>query len=208
MTHKKILVAVITVLLLSFYNSHAQEKNTFDFGLKGGINFNKITSSGNILPFDYKTANSFLGGAFLRLNLGRIYIQPEGYFTGKRSEVAVVIQDADSSMIQLQDFVTITSFDIPLLLGYKLINDDKFNARIYAGPVFTSILSQKLGDLDVLNNGNYQFEKKSTGYQIGVGFDIGDLTIDGRYENSLTDWNNTYNQRIQLYQISVGFKIF
>ena len=110
--------------------------------------------------------------------------------------------------MQLQDLVRITSFDIPILVGFKLINDNKFNARVYAGPVFTSILNQKLGSLQVLNDGNYQFEKKNTGYQIGIGLDLGDLTIDGRYENSLTDWNNTYNQRIQLYQVSIGFKIF
>ena len=208
MTYKKNIVGLLAILLVTCFSIQAQEKNTFDFGLKGGVNFNKITSSGAILPFDYKTAHSILGGAFLRLNLGKFYLQPEGYFTGKKSEVAVVVQDADSSMIQLQDFVTITSFDIPVLLGYKLINDNKFNARIYAGPVFTSVLSQKLGDLEVLNDGNYQFEKKNTGYQVGVGLDLGNFTIDGRYENSLTDWNTTYNQRIQLYQISLGIKIF
>lgn len=208
MIQSKIFISALIFLLAGSINIRAQEKNTFDFGLKAGINFNKITSSGNQLPFEYKTANSILGGGFLRLNIGRFYIQPEGYFVGKKSKVAVIIQDLDSSNIQVQDFVRITSFDIPILVGFKLINDNKFNARVYAGPVFTSILDQKLGSLQVLNDGNYQFEKKSTGYQIGIGLDLGDVTIDGRFENSLTDWNNTYNQRIQLYQISIGFIIF
>ena len=208
MIRSKFLISALIFLLVVSTSVTAQEKNTFDFGFKAGMTFNKIKSSGNQLPFNYKKANSFLGGGFLRLNIGRFYIQPEGYFNGKRSEVAVIIQDVDSTSVQLQDLVRITSFDIPILVGFKLINDNKFNARVYAGPVFTSILNQKLGSLQVLNDGNYQFEKKNTGYQIGIGLDLGDLTIDGRYENSLTDWNNTYNQRIQLYQVSIGFKIF
>lgn len=207
MRHTKVLFLAVLLLVISLTSANAQKSNTFDLGLKGGVNFNKISSDGNSLPFEYERATSYLGGAFLRINIGRFYLQPEGYFIGKRSEVAVVIQDVDSTNVQITDLVRITSFDIPVLLGFKLINNNNFNARVFAGPVFTSVLDQKLGQLQVLNDGNYEFEKKNTGYQIGVGFDIGDLTIDGRFENGFTDWNNTYQQKIQLYQISIGFKI-
>ncbi|NNC84926.1 MAG: PorT family protein [Bacteroidia bacterium] len=208
MIQSKVLISALILFVVSTVSVHAQKSNTFDLGLKAGVNFNKISSDGNTLPFEYETATSYLGGGFLRLNIGRFYLQPEGYFTGKRSEISVILQGADSTNTQLQDIVSVTSFDLPVLLGFKLINNPNFNARVYAGPVFTTVLDQKLGDLQVLNNSNYEFEKKNTGYQVGVGFDLGDLTIDGRYENSLTDWNNTYNQRIQLYQVSIGFKIF
>jgi len=206
MIRTTIFISALLILFICPNISNAQ-KNVFDLGIKGGVNFNKLNSTGNTLPFNYKSATSYLGGAFLRLNFGKIYIQPEGYFTGKKSEVAVIIQDVDTSDVQVQDLARVTSFDMPILLGIKLINDDKFNFRIYGGPVFTTILSQKLGDLQVLDNGNYEFEEKNTGYQIGIGLDLGDITIDGRYENSLQDWNNTYNQRLQLYQISIGIKL-
>jgi hypothetical protein len=44
--------------------------------------------------------------------------------------------------------------------------------------------------------------------QVGAGIDLGNLTFDARYETGLNKVNSYFNQRTNLFQLSVGFKLF
>jgi len=79
-----------------------------------------------------------------------------------------------------------------------------------AGPVYTSVLSQNESFSQNFNAAYTDFGKyknSTLGYQAGAGVDIGSITADLRYEGGLTNINENYGQRQNLWALSVGFKI-
>ncbi len=81
-----------------------------------------------------------------------------------------------------------------------------------AGPEYISKLSQ---DESLSNNFNAAYNNFGTAYknnqlayQAGFGVDLGALTADLRYQGNFDHVNDTYNQRQNLWALSVGFKLF
>ena len=95
--------------------------------------------------------------------------------------------------------------------------------RINAGPVASLRLSENGGLRQALNDVGAtsvkdNFNQAALGYQAGVGFDIGNLSLDLRYEGNVTNVmnvntnNSNFNSQLKrkgsLYQATVGFAIF
>ena len=190
---KKLLLSTIlmalTVLLF------AQVK--FDLGIKGGVNFSKISFDAE----DY-TAESITKthlGAFGRIGWNRIFIQPEFYFGGKGGDVTSNIFSTVTSF----DY---TSMDIPVLLGISIIKGKAFDLHVVGGPVFSNISSKEVKGDNLVNKSFY--EDNYTGIQYGLGVDVLFLTLDARMENGLC---KVYSQpgrngKNQTFMLSVGFK--
>ena len=106
-----------------------------------------------------------------------------------------------------------TNFDVPLLVGYKF-----GPVRINAGPMASFKVSSTGLDEALKtysSNVGESFKNASYGYQVGGGVDIGTLSIDLRYEGSLSevtlvDLTNKVNfsQKGNLWQLSLGLKLF
>ena len=170
----------------------------FDLGLKAGINFSKISFDIQDYAAESVTKSHF--GAFTRIGYGRIFLQPEFYFSGKGGDVT-------SDLIS-----TVTSFDyktmdIPVLLGFRLIKGKTIGLHLVAGPVFSNITSKDVKGSSVVDNKFYK--NNYMGIQYGLGVDIWFITLDARMENGLGDF---YSQpeasgKNQTFMLSVGFKI-
>ncbi|OCX52734.1 hypothetical protein BEL04_12995 [Mucilaginibacter sp. PPCGB 2223] len=193
---KKYMLSIAAMLLLSI-----AAKAQFTLGLKGGMNISKINTD-NVSE---STVTGYQFGAFARIGNG-LYLQPEMYVGSKGGQFNF---DSNGTNTGGSAKVRFTSLDVPLLLG-KSFGAKSLNFRIMAGPIYSYILNTDQSFSDNLSAayrdlGNY--DRSTLGYQAGAGIDLGNISLDARYEGGLTQINQKYGQRQNLWHISLGFKI-
>lgn len=198
----------ICVSFLIFADTQVNAQPAFTIGPKVGLNYTKIAGSHANVDYDY--IRTWSAGAFARANLGKVYLQPEAYFNTKGSDLQINRDPNNGTSQNVNGKIRLTSLDVPFLLGYKLVEGKhkKSNIRIYGGPVASFVLKERQNDLKLLDENSYEFNKANIGAQVGAGIDIGNLTFDARYETGLNRINSYFNQRANVFQLSVGFKLF
>jgi len=172
----------------------------FDLGIKAGFNNSKLSL--DLDDYSSESIQKMHFGAFGRVGLGRIYAQPEVYFSKKGGEIS-------SNVV-----TTVTSFDysnvdVPVLLGFKLIKGGPVNLHLMGGPVFSFVTKT---DIDGSYDPDY-FKDNYVGVQYGVGVDIAFITIDARMEHGSTVYDNTsdpnaigFEGKNSTFMVSVGLK--
>jgi len=191
----KKLIILSTFILVAFAG---RSQEFFNAGLKAGLNTSKIST--HVADYTPQTINKYSVGAFARLSLGPIYIQPEAYYNSKGGEY---IDKVNISTINSFDLKTI---DVPALIGFKIIDQKAFNLRIMAGPVFSFVTdkstSSQLTESAIKDN--------FFGWQYGAGVDFLFLTLDARmesYSNNLYD-TPEFDSKNGTFVISLGLKLF
>lgn len=201
---KRILFLILTVFL--YGSSYAQP--VFDLGLKAGFHTSNMSVE-SIIDIDSEAIAKMHWGAFGRIGFGRLYVQPEVYFSQKGGELSsnVITEtgDFDYSMV-----------DVPLLLGYKLIKGSAVDFRIMAGPVFSYVVDENHPEeLDPFLKEDY-FNQHLMGVQYGLGIDFLFLTLDARVEHlgKVYDSSGVSNPEVipiegksNAFVITLGFKI-
>jgi len=193
---KKYILCMATLLILTI-----GAKAQFALGLKGGLNVSKINND-NI---SQSTVSGYQFGAFARIGSG-LYLQPEMYVGSEGGQFNF---DTNGTNTGGSAKVRFTTLDVPLLLG-KSFGTKSLNFRVMAGPIYSYILNTDQTFSDNLSSayrdlGNYN--NSTLGYQAGAGVDLGNISLDARYEGGLTQLNQKYGQRQNLWHISLGFKI-
>ncbi len=196
----------LAAFLLSF---HLMAQSPVTIGPKVAFNFNNLTHSDKGSDIDYDYLKTFSYGLFFRGSFGKFYLQPEAYFTTKGSDLQIKSDPLDPLTQNISGKVRLTSLDVPLLLGYKVVggNETLSNFRVFAGPVATFILKERENDLRLLSRDSYSFNKYNIGLQAGLGVDIGIFTFDARYETGLNRINSNFNQGANSIQLSLGIKL-
>ncbi|MFI5140548.1 MAG: porin family protein [Sphingobacteriales bacterium] len=172
-------------------------KAQFSLGVKGGVDYSKINTSN----LNSSSTAGYQAGAFARIG-GGLYLQPELYLSSSGGQF-------NSNNNVYSGNVHFTNLNVPLLLG-KRFGAKNLNFRIMAGPIYTSVLSQKESFSQNFNAAYTDFGKyknSTLGFQAGAGVDLGAITADLRYEGGLTNINENFGQRQKLWALSVGFKI-
>lgn len=196
----------LTVALLTL---GAWGNSPFNIGVKYGLNSSKmITNFEKIIdhPMDEKEITGYHVGAFGRVNLGRIYVQPEIYFNKKGGDVLPVSTENSIYPKVSFDYETL---DVPLLFGVNLINRDLLKFRLNAGPVFSFITANdfhsEVSDFNINN-----FSSNYVAFQFGVGVDFWFLTFDACIEQStnIIKESSNYEAKNRVYMLSVGIKLF
>ena len=197
-------ILLTCLLALSGLSTMAQSSK-FTFGIKGGVNYSNLKTKD-----DLTNENSILGyqaGVFARFG-GKLYLQPELYLGTKGNEYTGI--QTNGSITDVKGNIKFTTLDVPLLLGTK-IGTNKLNLRFMGGPIISFILDENnsLGAAynQVSDFGNYK--NQTLGLQAGAGFDLGNLTLDARYEAGLSNISKSekYNQQQRLFHLSLGLKI-
>jgi hypothetical protein len=186
------LVALVVITAVT------QAQNLFDAGLKAGLNTSKISTQ--ISDFTPQTINNYSFGAFARINLGRIYIQPEAYYNSKGGEY---IDKINLSTVNSFDLKAV---DVPVLVGLKLINQKSFNLRVLAGPVFTFVTDKSVkGQLS-----ETALKDNFFGWQYGAGVDILFVTLDARMQSYSNDLYRSpdFGSKNGTFVLSLGVKLF
>lgn len=214
--------AVLAILLCTSI-SYGQNRN-FKFGVKGGANLSNLRGGDVIATNDptIRIGNAdarltgFVGGVFLRLG-SSLFVQPELLLSQKGGAFNVFRSGVSNQNNTVN--VRFTNLDVPVLFGIRFGDV----LRINAGPVASLRLSENGGLRQALNEVGAtgvkdNFNQAALGYQAGVGFDIGNLSLDLRYEGNVTNImnvstnNSNFNSQLKrkgsLYQATIGFAIF
>lgn len=184
----KKLFAIVFVVLISI-PAFSQVK----FGIKAGVSTTSLTmetlktiqsgSTSYTVEALTEAKYGFHGGAFVRLSLFGIYLQPEFLLSMRTNEYTVKnVQIPTDIQTVSQKF---NKLDIPVMLGLKL-----GPVRLNAGPAASLLINSPEALID---NPDFKsmYSKMTIGYQAGVGLDILKmLTIDLRYEGSLKKFQN------------------
>ncbi len=130
-----------------------------------------------------------------RFGANRLYLRP-GLELHKLKLKSKIMLDPFS------DLPDVYFLKIPLQLGYKLINTDRFKFRLMAGAQFSYtcfIEENKLGlNHDVINDASF-------GALVGAGVDFGPLVIDVNFEKGLTAFYHDTDYKTDYILISLGF---
>lgn len=191
---KKYLLSAALLLAISF-STQAQ----FSLGIKGGVNYSSINSDN----LKSSTVAGYQAGLFARVG-GAVYLQPEVYLSSSGGEFT-------SNDNTYTGNVKFTNLNVPVLVGLKF-GPKNLNLRLMAGPEYISRLSQNdnlsANFNNAYNNFGNAYKSNMLGYQAGAGVDLGPLTVDLRYQGDFDNYNSAYNQKQNLWALSVGFKLF
>jgi len=180
------------VLLLSFTMANAQ----FNFGLKAGynssLNFENISAvqSGDYNLDDVKSelAGGFHAGAFARIFIDKLYIQPEVLYSLQKKDYQITLQDISNNTVYVDKFVTFNTIDVPLLVGYKLLDLKVANLRAFAGPKFRLNAGSQISFKNLTEGANIdtealkgEFKDSQIGLEAGAGIDVLMFALDFRF---------------------------
>ncbi len=184
---------LILVAIASFFLVQVSNAQLFNYGIKGGIGFSSLKmeditgiSDGSDV-YDLVTGDGVMGyhvGFQTRINIAMIMIQPEIYFNAGGGTVEQVVEGGATEILD----VKFNRIDIPLLLGVKL-----GPARLNVGPVGSFVISETT-DLTELEPDFELFSSAMTwGFQAGLGLDISKISLDVRYEGSLSALGESFS---------------
>jgi len=220
---KKFIIA--SVMLLSVSITYAQ----LNFGVKAGFNSSlSLNNSHSLSTGDYNLnsvksdlSNGFQAGVFARFGFKKIYFQPEFLYNMGKKDYTMTLQDAQNNDVQLDKRVTISTLEVPLLLGYKLLDLKLINLRAFAGPKLRFNAGSSL-DYNVLAAGgsitadqlSKDIKAAQLGLEAGIGVDILMFTLDARYNLIKDMYQTKLDSKIiddipaNTFVISLGYKFF
>ncbi|PZV84656.1 outer membrane protein with beta-barrel domain [Algoriphagus aquaeductus] len=190
---KKIILAA---MFLGFFalNVFAQG----GFGIKAGLSSTEVDfKNEQFVPQGAQTG--YHVGVFGRIGAGGFFVQPELLFTQTSGKF---LNDQDQIKAEFN------RLDVPVMVGmrfFKLL-------RLQAGPIASLNINSKLKEAGNTID-NVEFKNATLGYQAGLGIDLGNLSVDAKYEGGLSKWtenigNFDTDNRINQWVLSVGFRIF
>ena len=188
------------------------------FGLKAGVNTTTDVFKNASLTNDegkgYDIINNkakvgFLAGAYARVSILGFFVQPELYYA--QSSTEITLQEIGTTTVS-KEVNKLNTLNIPILFGTKF-----GPLRVNAGPVATIILSNT-NIVDNISGLDQDMDKANWGLQAGVGLDISKISLDARYETSISKLGSAYNtasgskvnfgSRPQQFIFTLGLKLF
>lgn len=216
-----------TVLLFSVMIVSAQ----FNLGLKAGYNsslsLDNLSSlsdgSYNMGNVKAEMWNNFQAGAFARVFIKKFYIQPEILYSIQKKEFdikEVIIGNDDPK--DVNTYMNISSVQVPLYFGLKLLDLKIANLRVFAGPKFImnsgskleykNLTSEEISASDLAQD----FKDSQIDLEAGVGLDVLMFALDAKLnlmqdvEGKIKSVNDLSNVPMptSTFVISLSWKLF
>ncbi|AMQ58023.1 outer membrane beta-barrel protein [Algoriphagus sanaruensis] len=168
------------------------------FGIKAGLSSTELDFKSNqFVPQGAQTGYHL--GVYGRIGGAGFFVQPEVLFTQTSGKFL-----SDQNQISAE----FNRLDIPVMMGVRFFKI----FRLQAGPIASLNIDSKLKDAGN-TLGEAKFKEATLGYQAGLGLDLGNLSVDAKYEGGLSKWTDNISSfqtdnRINQWVLSVGFKIF
>jgi hypothetical protein len=206
---KKLFIFMLALLTSAF--SFAQ----LHFGPQIGYTASNLTlDKGDI---ENNLRSNFLIGAFVRMGK-KIYVQPEvNYYT----QGSIFKTPAIGSLSPLEQEISLKSLQVPVNLGWRMINLEIVNIRLFTGVVANFVLNKEVnttsGNADDYESALVPEDFKDMNWQwdIGVGVDVLMFAVDVKYVggisnvlNDVTFDGNTVTSKSNLFVVTLGWKIF
>jgi hypothetical protein len=207
----------------------AQLASPISIGVHGGWTSTKIDTKSltlgkeTISGISSSATGGYMFGIFGRINLGKLYVQPELNYTKKEGKInlpkeASMLPDEYKSYVNTAANLSYSSIDIPILLGYKIIKLPLISIHVFAGPVASfSIQSldidfddakQITGGKNLGDTAKEKFDPKKAMWNLkmGAGVEIWKLNLDFDYEMGLRDFS-TDMKAPQIFNITLGLRL-
>ena len=202
---------ILTFTLMTFVLS-TFAIGPFTLGIKGGINSSKITTDNYTGDYTFNNFKSdaksgYNVGAFARLGT-KIYLQPELLYCVRNSQSTDATGTASQS-------VKLKTIQVPILLGFKLIDLKLASIRAFTGPAMSFPMSSSKVTYDGISAGitdTKNYKNNIWDWQLGAGVDVGMITLDCRYEWGLSNTSEGNVSKVGFVNkgntltFSVGFK--
>ncbi|MBK6964762.1 MAG: PorT family protein [Bacteroidales bacterium] len=196
---KKLILLTTAILIGNL--AFSQVLPGFSIGPKVGASFSKFTTDKEQIQEEIE--NSFFFGAFVRFG-EKFYIQPELLVMKREGYLKNDALSGSSGSIK------VSSVDIPVLVGFRIVNMKVANVRAMAGPVFSiavdkTITTENWDDAITTDD----IKNSNVGLQFGAGVDVLFLTLDLRYEIGLSDFSEveSFSLKNNMFTIGLGWKI-
>ncbi|MDR1756154.1 MAG: PorT family protein [Culturomica sp.] len=173
-----------------------------NFGIHGGVSNTKLkVDRGSTATIDYLKSSAKTGymiGLFGRVNLGPVYVEPSLNYSHRESETKINnLGDAGSGRVKYN------SFDIPVMLGFHVVDISLAKVRVFAGPVASFTGKLKIDDLGAFKANN---DEMMWSGKVGLGVDVWKLTFDVDYEKAFKKFQDNVKGPSAL-NFTLGFKI-
>jgi hypothetical protein len=198
MIMKKFILAFL-VVALTVVSAYSQKVT---LGPKIGYSASKLST--NLPDIEESVKHNFMAGLFLRLG-NKVYFQPELVYHTRGG----VLDSAG-----FKQTVKLKNLDIPLMIGFKLLDLKIVNLRFMGGPVASFALDKEISYDDVIKDPLQSSDLKNViwGLDVGLGLDVLFLTLDVRYEFGLNNiyefQSGSYEMKNNLWIVGLGFKLF
>jgi len=202
----------ITLLFIAIMMS-AVTFAQFHIGPQIGYTASNLSLNVDSITNDMK--NNFIVGAFMRIG-NKIYIQPEVNYLTKGS---VFKWPKLNSLSPLQQDIKIKTLQVPVNVGWRIINAKVFNLRLFGGIVMDFNLNTEIettGDnQDFSGLVPDDFKNMTWQWDVGAGVDILMFALDVKYVGGITNifkdiqyQNGEVTSKSNLFVVTLGWKIF
>lgn len=168
----------------------------FNFGIKAGYNSTLALDNLNTITkgeytFDNmksEMSNSFQVGIFTRIHMNRFYLQPEFLYTVQKEGFDIMDVDANadgSNTMDVETFMNVSTVDIPIFLGYKIIDKRLLNLRAFIGPKIALNSGSQLEYSQLTNDFSLDqlaedFKTSQVDLEAGIGVDVLRFALDAK----------------------------
>lgn len=176
-------IATITDTYSTTRDKKAKDYKNFVFGIYAGLNSTKFKGESANTSGDLSGRIGYQAGFFVRGG-GRLFGQLGGEYFASSSNYFTA--GDGQSVKSIQDQINIQYVQIPLYIGYKLLESDRGISaiRLQGGLEYANRISSSSGQFNLTNSEI----KSGTFNALGqLGFDIGPLLIDLTYHHGLSD---------------------
>lgn len=176
-------------------------ENFFRFGVKGGVNVNKITGQSYTSGFNY----NYQAGAFIQINFAsRIGIQPEVNFVQTSSEFSNDPNEIYDDIFRdgSQKKSKLNYLEVPLLLNISIGPSKR--VKLQVGPAYGGLIKQTVDSLKTNGNIYTNADWSAIG---GLWLQLPFINMGARYKLGLSDINAIDNRQTwknQAIQVFVG----
>ena len=186
---KQILFSVFMLCFASFVSAQ------LSLGVKAGYNSSlSLNNLQSLSEGSYTLKNvkaemwdNFQAGIFARVYLSKFYIQPEVLYSIQKKEFEMHDVMINDNATDINTYLNISSVQVPLYLGYKLLDLKIANLRVFAGPKF---IMQSGSELEYSNISNGEritsdelaqnFKDSQIDLEAGVGVDVMMFALDAK----------------------------
>lgn len=196
----------LVLVLLFAIGSFAVQAQKNGFGIKAGLSSTQLDFEGKqFVPSNAQTGYHL--GVFARFGGVGFFVQPEVLFTQTSGSFRVELPPL-SSVSSIDYEAKFNRLDVPVMAGFRVLKI----IRVMAGPIASFNIDSSLKDASNTVQA-IDFKKATLGYQAGLGLDLGNLSVEGKYEGGLSNFTEsigtyTADNRLNQWVLSVGFKLF
>jgi hypothetical protein len=194
------IVAVLTLVTFSSYNTQAQNNKTV-INPKVGVNLSAV--DGNLGDLQAAAKVGWNAGVDFRVGGKKLFLSPGLHFN---NYTARLVNDIDTdTQLNFKDETTIQALKAPVNIGFDITGKKQLlNLYLKGGVTPTMILA-------VNEKAGIPFSKDDLktftwGANVGLGMDVSILTVDLNYEIGMSDYFANTTGRNNVLTLSAGIR--